>query len=298
MAAAALTWDHPENEFDNWHYLQGIADFIGDVPLDADHYQVQKPIVTDDNAVEVLYLRNFDEDGYRAIGVVSNRTYNFYTQRENDTCNCATERAEFSAFLNGEIYLTEQSFIGNDYEDDMTLPDMGALKHYHIQWYNALTNALIFTEGRWTNASGELPLEFPTLTGNSTQPLIYFRVFPWSDPGFLAPDHSDQLAANDLQIDLFEQPDTNLFDAETTNWTEVSPPIQIAPNPTQNLINITFLHQDLTGNNWVLRNDRGQKVRTGIIPAPNFQIDLSVLESGIYFLTFENIHHVYKIIKH
>lgn len=298
MAGTALTWDHPENEFDNWHYLQGINDFTGEVPLDADDYKVQYPIVTNDNAVEVFYLRNYSEDGYRAIGVISNRTYNFYTQRINDSCTCANSARPEFIDPSTSLYKTPQNFIGADYDDDMVLPEMGVLKHYKIHWFNAVTNNPIFNESRWSNTIGELPIEFPELTGDSIQPLVYFQVYPHGDTSFLAPYYSNELTIENAEIDKMIEEDVTLTAVTETNWDKVQPQIQIFPNPTLSFITINIQNQDLNGTNWIIRDGLGRIVRTGSVDSSNFQIDLSVLKNGTYFLTFENLNHVYKVVKH
>ena len=301
IAAAGMTWDDQTNYLDTWKYLGIMADFMDGVPLNDDHYQAQQPIVTSDKAVEVLYLRNFDEDGYRAVGAVSNRTYNFFTLASHDTTVCADPElyGEFDP-VTGEgypTYLTAQDFVGADYEDRMILPDMGWVKHYEIQWYNALTGGLIFTEGRWSNASGELKIEFPLLTGDATQPIILFKVYPW-DEDFLMAIEDDSVGVSLSGISPTGEPDEFLGTIEPTAWNDIEPQITVSPNPTNNYINVVINNNVLVGTKWILQDGLGRTVAYGVVSSPNFTIDLSVYNDGIYYLTFEKVNHVEKIVRH
>ena len=295
LATAAITWDDQTNYLDTWKHLGTITEFMEGIPLNDDNYQAQKPIITSDKAVEALYLRNFDEDGYRAVGAVSNRTYNFFTQGLDSTF--CSDIDNFQLVEDNPIYQTATDFIGADYEDVMILPDMGWVKHYEIQWYNALTGALIFTEGRWTNASHELKIEFPLLTGDATQPIILFKVYPW-DESFLAPIEDDSIGVALSGISPSREPDKLLGTIEPTQWDNVQPQIQVSPNPTNSYVNVSINNRSIVGEEWQLQDGLGKTVQTGIIESTNFSIDLSVYNNGIYYLTFEKVNHVEKIIKH
>ncbi len=299
LATSAITWDDQKNERDTWKHLRTIREFMEDIPLDADNWRAQKPIVTPDKAIEVFYLRNFDEVGYRAAGVVSNRTYNFFTQAEGDSTNCLKpDRLEFT-IEGGDIYLESQNFIGADYETEMVLPNMGWLKHYSIQWFNAITGNLIFTEGRWTNTSSELPIEFPLLTGDETQPLVFFQVYPWNEPEFKTPiqlENTNTAINNFVGQETSENENTTLALENLTDWPS-EPIITLSPNPAKNRVKINVTGYDTRTIEWQLTNGLGTIIKTGKTNESNFTLDLSVYSNGIYFLTLKNLDYVTKIIK-
>jgi hypothetical protein len=75
--------------------------------------------------------------------------------------------------------------------------------------------------------------------------------------------------------------------------------VKVAPNPTNSFVNIMITGLSDEQLNWTLSDLNGRKVKSGKINKPNAKIDLSVFESGMYYLHLkgETDLWIFKIIK-
>ncbi|MFT5822455.1 MAG: hypothetical protein ACI8ZM_003711, partial [Crocinitomix sp.] len=86
-ASAAMTWDSHLNEFDVWRCLRPVRELMEGIPLDAENWSAQAPMVQKNKSVEVFHLRKGEwGENSKIVGAIANRTFNYWTQ--SDTVNC------------------------------------------------------------------------------------------------------------------------------------------------------------------------------------------------------------------
>ncbi|MBK9190368.1 MAG: hypothetical protein IPM77_02105 [Crocinitomicaceae bacterium] len=96
-AGAAMNWEwqYPGQE-QYWHHMGPVNELMSGIKLDEENWQAGEPQTYEDNMVEMLYLYS-EEDGNnqrKAVGAISNRSYNYYTQSAVDPCHPSTPPEE------------------------------------------------------------------------------------------------------------------------------------------------------------------------------------------------------------
>ncbi len=287
LAASGISWHFQWNVGGYWSYLRPIRTLMKDIPLDEENWYSAPPIVGDDKSYEVLYLQRPKIDNKRkCVGVISNRSYNVYTNNNGvfgtDCSNISVEIQDNDAyeFLNPLVY--------DDLDHDIKLPDMGGTKKYKIQWYNAITGNFVATQIQWSNAFGKLDLRFPdTLTGDLTAPMLFFKIYP-SAESFLPStvEGNDNAAASEAEIDngIVETDWSKLKEKaalQKFNYT-------ISPNPSNDFIVIEFEGQPSETVNWTIIDLQGTILKTGVTKSVRFQIDLTGLSAGNYYISIQS----------
>lgn len=139
-----------------------------------------------------LFCLHSKEKRRRAIGVVVNNTVNYWTMSDSSTaskCRSVNEpRPPFNVNQSAE-------YSGGN---SLKIPNMRALKHYEVKWYNAITMKEILPKGEpsysWSDASGHLTIKHPTLSDNMDTPIICFKVKRKKASGFITEaDRSNQV---------------------------------------------------------------------------------------------------------
>ncbi len=290
LAGAAMNWDFHWNEYDSWQYLAPIKNFMAGIALDDENWQAGQPIIQSDNSLETYYLKSGFTDinsPQKAVGIIANRTYNYYTQATDFPCN----NASIPEIDNTPIYQTAQSFPYPNTEP-IKIPNMGGLKDYSINWYDALTGNFWQTTYETSNIIGNLELKFPgVITGSAVSPMLFFEVIPVG---------SSLRTGNTITHNEKQEINPNSAPADLATIAETEKiKITVFPNPTESKITVTHNLQENTDINWVLTDVNGSIINSGFIDATNFIIDLSVYNSGLYFLTIINPsgNFYYKIIK-
>jgi hypothetical protein len=142
---------------------------------------------------DLFYLRSPSRE--EAIGVIGNRTYNFYTQWE-----CANPPFDVSTPDGLEAYNNfYQSYTPNNDEDDelYMFPRVSQYQDEHIHIknlkgyptkryvieYSSVWNpdVIIKTEVKRNDNWNGLRLEFPLTTGTSTRPIVLVKVYPYKN---------------------------------------------------------------------------------------------------------------------
>lgn len=285
LAGLPMTWDDQNDVLDLWHYYQNINDLMSGIQLDNENWFAGEPQVQNDKSVEVFYLRKGElGENTKIVGAVSNRTYNYFTQRDTGAvCNDTIQEIE-----DNPIYLEPLDYELSDLNQNIKFKDMGIFKGYQIEWINALTGMAIDTTEKISDYLGHLKLEFPdTLTGSSVCPIMLFKLYR-IDATFLAPIISNEFETalpNEFQLA------GDLNPIEPTPWVDslISSRaiISIFPNPTFGVVNCR-VNGGYSGLKWILVNSNGQPLVENKILSPNFIIDLSVYSSGNYFILIEN----------
>ncbi len=290
LAASGLSWHAQRNEDDRWKYLKPVTNFLKHVPLDEENWAVAEPIIAPDLRYEIYYLQRPSIDNKRqCVGVLSNRTFNVYTNRDDaEISDCANIGAGSDLDAN-LIYTTKLDFDNDDLDHDIKLPDMGGAKKYNISWYNAITGNHIVTIAKISGLSGDLKLRIPdTLTGDITAPMMFFKVFPEGDP--LTPntvDESEDFGMNTFELDQGDES----TDFDETDWSNAKNEIEnqkldfsISPNPTLDIVTIEFklaLDEQVS---WSIIDIHGNVHKTGTNQDTRFNVDLVDLSAGNYYI--------------
>ncbi len=282
-----MTWDDQNDILDLWHYYQNINDLMTGIQLDNENWFAGEPQVQNDKSVEMFYLRKGElGENTKIVGVVSNRTFNYYTQ--GNTLPCIDSTRDELIDINNIVYRTAKGYDSDDLDQNIKFTNMGVFNRYQIEWINALTGEVIDTTEKISDSFGHLKLEFPdTLTGNATCPIMFFKLYR-VDATFLAPiipDEFETLLPQEFQLA------EDLNPIEPTPWVGSSSSsglsISIWPNPTLGVVNCQ-VNGGYTGLKWTLTNSNGEQLAEDKILSPNFTIDLSVYSSGSHFLLIKN----------
>lgn len=285
-----MTWDSQFDEQGAWSYYQNINDLMQGIQLDNENWSAAEVMVQDDKSVEVFHLRKEDKGANsKAIGAISNRTFNYWTQGDTGTF-C---RDTLNSIPSDTIYRNDINYLYSDLNNNqLKIKDLGPNNNFWIEWHNALTGGLIVTTLALSNIWGNAVLDFPgTLSGDETSPIIIFKLFPTDEP-FLSP-----LPSNDFEtsIPLGFSRDETIPNIEMTNWTNEIASINlgenlnvfVSPNPTQGIINVQIIGDLEMSSEWSINSESGKFILNGFENSSNFEIDLTFLSSGIYFLNIQ-----------
>ncbi|MEX1002604.1 MAG: T9SS type A sorting domain-containing protein [Crocinitomicaceae bacterium] len=247
------------------------------------------PTNTDDEPIEVYYLvseQSSTNAPRKAVGVICNRTYNYFTQGDGLPCISNTNDPDLP-------YNVPTNYEYHDIDDlNLKIPNMGTTKDYYINWYDGLTGIPLDTSQDNSGLLENVELEFPgKLTGNASRPILFFEVYPQGS-SFKSSQNTDTIIGEHTITDKQKFETSNLGEIET----EV---ITISPNPTTSVINVKISNHQMSYLRWFITDVHGKNVRSGNIAEPNFTVDLSVLESGMYYLHIQNeeVRQSFKIIK-
>tara|TARA_B110000037_G_scaffold188405_1_gene219839 strand:+ start:31569 stop:33812 length:2244 start_codon:yes stop_codon:yes gene_type:complete len=169
---SGITWDCHLNEFEVWQYLRPMRELLEGIPLDAENWSVQKPMVQSNNSVEVFHLRKGEwGQNSKIVGAISNRTFNYWTQGDTVTCLDSTKRPI-------DAYVKMIDYKAEDLDKSaMRFKNMGSRKSYQIHWFNAITGDFISTTIQTSSSFGRLSLVFPgVLTGSKERPILFFQI--------------------------------------------------------------------------------------------------------------------------
>jgi len=144
---------------------------------DEKHYESGDP---KPGIVDLFYLRSPDEK--RAVGVLANRTYNWYTQWNVAKCGAyvwedLSFKDQFEMTNNTESYDDYMyNYEKNAYYINESLQaDVKSGYCYRITYIHPFTLQTISTEKK-LNATGKLNLDFPYITGSSSRPIILVKI--------------------------------------------------------------------------------------------------------------------------
>jgi len=154
---------------------------------DEKHYESGDP---KPGIVDLFYLRSPDEK--RAVGVLANRTYNFYTQWDVAKCGAFVwsgddEDGDSIPDIQEDFELTSDNLSWNNYAyssshtayyiNESLQVDVKSKKTYIVTYFNAQTLQVVGSEEKY-NATGKLNLNFPFITGTDSRPIVLFTVEP------------------------------------------------------------------------------------------------------------------------
>lgn len=180
LAGSGINWHFHWNEDEMWNHLRPVTQLLDSIPLDAENWQTGEPMVSKNKAIEVMYLYRPKTDGNsKAVGVISNRTYNFYSAgvaMNGADCKDDTLRKEF---VETPLYKTPTNYKYDQLAEPIKLAGMGTSNSYQIEWFNAMTGELLEKSTVESNIWGRAELIYPgELTGDGQSPLLFFRISP------------------------------------------------------------------------------------------------------------------------
>ena len=283
LAGSGMNWDWQENEFGVWSFINSIREFMEGIPLDEENWMPGQPIISTDNKIEVYFLQSeMINDNRKLVGVIGNRTYNYYTQSIlfGDTIGLLPP--------NLIIYETPNDISYFDLADPLIIPDVSnvVVSPFQINWYDAQTGLPLDSTITFTNPSGELELVYPvTLTGSESLPIIFFEAFKLGSSvknsvdfeGDKLTQDFDELRHDDIEEQL------EIIDSE-----KIEDQVFIYPNPTNDQIIIKVIAEKWQDYEFELVDKNGRMIDQGTVRNSNFKVDLSVYQGGVYFLKLQN----------
>ncbi|MCT4582170.1 MAG: hypothetical protein N4A35_12230 [Flavobacteriales bacterium] len=167
LSGVAMPWLNYTDDADLWKYFDFVSGFMQEVDLIHNKWDA-KYTVAKSNLVEVYSLQNTKQK--QAVGALNNRTYNYYTMR-NDCEEC---------FCHKDAVLPElqelKTVVNNRKENALKLTKMGSFKKYKVIFYDPLKGKLINQEEVVkSNWLGQLTIPYPELKG-AERPFVYFKV--------------------------------------------------------------------------------------------------------------------------
>lgn len=294
-AGSAMNWAYQDNSTQQWTILGNLNNLMQGIKLDEENWQPGEPVVPDysnnldDEPIEVYYLvseQSSTNAPRKAVGVICNMTYNYWTQGNGSPCDLPSYDPDIP-------YNTISDYEFQDVSDlTLKIPNMGSFKDYNVNWINALSGTPIIGTLQSTGLSGKLELDYPqTLTGDQSQPILFFEIYPQGST-FKTPDNQDVFMGTHSMYNKEEFTNIELGQGRNTE-------IKISPNPTSSRINVGINVFGANYSKWIVTDIKGKIVKSGNIREPNFTIDISVLESGMYYLHIQNerVRQSFKIIK-
>ncbi len=310
LYGAGLRWAMQNNEDNVWSYLGDLQSYINNIDLSDPDWKTDWDSRSDGLA-EMSCLKN--KNLHKAIGVISNKSLNYYTMRTTNSCNCYdVENGQNSALI--DLLKSPHTVFYNigGIGDKIKISDMGILKHYEILWYDVFNKSTYALATKWTDAFGELELEYPPLYQKSLNqnevPLIAFKAYLVSNGSFSIKNPDDnKMTYLNLENQLLIQDKID----EVTDWsnvimntniiipTEKPNSIQLKPNPTIDFCQILISKESGKEKNLSLISMNGKIIYQTKFTDNEIKIDVSKYNSGIYLVVIEidNIKYYAKLIK-
>jgi len=298
ICTGPLLWDNQHRQ-DLWPHFGRLNSFISGYDFNEDggwvayhdydemHYEnwQRKPGI-----VDLFYLLSPDEK--RAVGVLGNRTYNFFTQWDNTKCGAfvwtGVEDDDGDGYPNVQEYfeLTDDDKTWNDsayhysrsahYINESMQVDVKSMKWYIITYINPLTLQVVSTEAKY-NATGKLNLSFPYLTGTEDRPILLVTVEP-KNKNKSTENYLDSVQHSLDQIAM-EFQETGVLNLENEN-------ARVYPNPAEDYV-IIELPLDVSLCRVNILSCTGLMVRTVEFTGQTYRLNLADINSGLYILRVE-----------
>jgi hypothetical protein len=296
IPVAGMNWEGFVNQYNNWHYMQTINNFMSGLKLDEENFQPQPPLITSDKTLMTLYLVSepMDNNSRKAVGVICNNTFNYHTNGSGGKCDDTTSYDSLNASSSYNLSYNHADPITNLNDD------FGSYKNYTIKFYNAITGNQIYTLYTNSDLFGKLNISIDELiTGDYTQPIILFEIIP---DGYSLRQNmvnvggTNNESSTNRQSNKTHTDSTVLSNKNFTNNYVTS--VEIMPNPTTGVVNVR-INSRKNSFHYVVLDVNGKTIMKKIEYSPNFSIDLSSYENGMYYLllTDENEPQYFKLIK-
>lgn len=204
LAGSGINWHFHWNEDSMWNYLRPVQELLDSIPFDAENWQTGEPIVMKDQSVEVMYLYRPKVEGRsKAVGVVSNRTFNFYTGGIDEAEGTCKDDSLNTELQENPLYLLPMDYKFEDLKKTIKLNGMGASKAYQIEWFNALTGDFLGEYSVSSTIWGKVELAYPgILSGNTESPMLFFRIRPYGESLYEIPEDTINQISPEYKLPL------------------------------------------------------------------------------------------------
>lgn len=166
LSGVAMPWLNYNDNADLWKQFKFINSFMNQVNLLGDGWRSMAN-KSKSNLADIYSLQNKKEQ--LVIGVVNNRTYNYYTTR-NDCSDCFCSKDTVNESLR-----TLKTISSLEKKNRLKLFKMGVSKKYKILFYNPLNGTqvgeMLLVKTNWR---GQLTIPYPDLIGKD-RPFVYFK---------------------------------------------------------------------------------------------------------------------------
>lgn len=179
LAGTGMNWSEQWNP-ELWTHLGRIHELMKQVDLDNGEFTSVAGIRAD-NKVDYNALVS-SNGSKKAVGVLHNGTVNFYTRREENDCVCS-DLDKWGSIVLFEEYREARSMEPSRGKNALSLPKMGVLNRYQIEWYDVDTGQKIAESMERSSPGGKLELVHPTMSKDKS-PLMYFKVYRLKSEGF------------------------------------------------------------------------------------------------------------------
>lgn len=223
----------------HWHWMGKVhnfleTEFLDEIDLNNDTW-IPGYAVSDNGGTsraEVIYLRRTQEIHKKLIGVIMNRTWNWYTVGEGGECEVNPN--DISKLPN---YMENLVAIGFG-DEPLRIPEMGFLNQYNIEYYESNTLETINFETT-IPVDGKLPLvSYPLLT--NSRPFVFFKAWRNQEGEQFMPNLEEPAQTGviryDQSVDEFQDTQSGLSHA----WGE-GRKIVIWPNPATESLEMELL---------------------------------------------------------
>jgi hypothetical protein len=297
-ASSGMSWDE-WNSTNNWHWMHTINDFLENELLNSIDIGTEEWIPDwtessnsgESGHVEAIYLRNDTPNHKKLIGVIINRTWNWFTANVGGECDQIpmTTNEENSSVEEDlgvlPIFIRTQLDIGGG-EEPLRIPYMELLKTYRIQYFNPLDGSLL-NEETTNTLDHVLGLEgYPMLT--QALPFVFFKA--WRDP--IGPENDQFAPTIDSQFHLSENRFINQISSANSLSSSNNESFDsilnekvltsIWPKITSSIIKVS--HSDKETYDLAIFDSSGKVVMSCNRFINNSTLDVTHLSSGVYFI--------------
>ncbi|PLW93371.1 MAG: hypothetical protein C0592_06365 [Marinilabiliales bacterium] len=245
-----------------------------------------------DHKAEMFCLRNWENGHKRAIGVIGNNTYNYYTQAEGLPCSDLNLAPDYTEHRTATIVNPFPSSWNELMR--IQIPNMGAKVRYNIEWYNVMTGSLISTSTAVRSSlSGNLDLMFPPLSGDASRPIVLFIVYRYTDRSSEQNSVNNGFVNSDSAMTVFSP----VFEMENSDL--INPYLKMYPNPAYTEITIELVGESLTNGVIEILDYTGKTVCVKEMITSAQNMDISFLKDGVYLVRLQSEKSVFvtKLIK-
>lgn len=161
-SSAGINWNEQHN-FKLWENFKHVSAYTADINFEefgTNQFKTRK-----DDVVEAITLLSTKKD--KAIGIIQNYTWNFYTNSQN--------KSKFKKeLIPNEKYQTVKDVKPEKKKMGIYVKELVPKTEFTITWFNPLTGEKLYSEELKSSKKGEILLKFPTLT--EKMPFVVYKL--------------------------------------------------------------------------------------------------------------------------
>lgn len=275
-ASTGMSWDEWSST-EHWHWMSKSKSFLENELLNSldlgSETWIPSRVLSDDERAEVFYLRKIDDNHKKLVGVIMNRTWNWFTMGFGGFCDQIPY--DYEGQVNDALLpnvLHNLIPIG-DSNSHIKIPQMEVAKRYHIQYIDA-DDLSILNEETVNTVDSKLRLEsYPLLS--VFRPFVYFEA--WRDPVGDDDDESFLPITNEM-MERKDSMNSLGVSSSTEELTRIE--LRVYPVPCISEFFIDSSIQD----NFVLLDVNGNTVLEIFNLSGERMVDVSDISAGAYTL--------------